>query len=814
MRLRFLGLGFVAGWASAAVPLSTGPVTASAGLEQTVRPFFARHCNDCHGEKKQKGDLRVDNLALDYRSPAAMAHWEEIMSRIGSGEMPPEDRERPEPAEVLRISEWIAAQLREAEAARQAGDGERVALHKLSRGEYANTLRDLLGVTFDPTGPNGLPEDPDWHGFERIGGVLTLAPAHVEKYLAAAETVLTEALPAGPEPRRETTRWDPFFLRGELGWKKFQAEYEARGMAHRVRMDVMPNNGQLDRLKLTIETPGIYRVRLQASGLRPEGGRAPRLRLYAGNLDRVLFERDIDTPEDRPVTHEFQVHLPAGTHDVRIVNAVPGPNPEARRSRSSFTANAFTGLDSRVPWQMKLTDDEGRPIVPVLLLDFIEWEGPVLASWPTPAQKTIFFAGAEARLDAAYAREIIRRFAERAWRRPVPDGEVEVMMRVFARAQTAGDDFPAAIKTTLLAVLTSKNFLYLVQGRAKQAGTELDEWEFAARLSYFLWSTLPDDALRAAAASGALRDPRMLRAEVRRMLADPKAAAFATDFPRQWLQLRKVGMFAPDAALYPDYDENLEKSMVAETLGFFGEVLHGNLGLREFLDSDWTLVNERLARHYGLAAMKGDTLQRVSLAPEARRGGLLTQASVLSLSSDGTRHRPVHRGVWVLESMLGRPPPPPPANVPALDTPTAGKRKMTVRETLELHRAEASCTACHNRIDPLGMAFDHYDAIGRWRTLETVRAGTGDDPVIDASGRLPDGRSFSDAAGLKRLLVEDLDKFAAAFTEKLATYALRRGMTFTDRDLLQPIVTDARKDDYRFVTLIENLVTSPLFRKK
>ncbi len=579
-------------------------------------------------------------------------------------------------------------------------------------------------------------------------------------------------------------------------------------------MDVIPNNGGLDRLPLKITTAGIYRVRLQASGLRPEGGRAPRLRLYVGNLDRVLFERDIEAPEDRPVTHEFEVHLPAGTHEVRVVNAVPGPNPESRRSRSTFTANAFTGLDSRVPWQMKFTDDDGRPIVPVLLLDFIEWEGPILESWPTPAHREIFFAGAGAPLDASYAREIIRRFAERAWRRPVPNQEVERMQQVFVQAQTAGDDFTSAVKAALLAVLTSKNFIYLVEGQADQAGVALDDWQLASRLSYFLWSTMPDETLRQSAAHGTLREPEALRAEVRRMLADSKASTFATDFPRQWLQLRKVGMFAPDKALYPEYDENLEKSMVEETLGFFGEVLRANLGLREFIDSDWTLVNERLAGHYGLESVRGDGLRRVQLEPDSPRGGLLTQASILSLTSDGTRHRPVHRGVWVLESMLGRPPPPPPANVPALDTPTEGRRKMTVRETLELHRADTSCATCHNRIDPLGIAFDHYDAIGRWRAFETVRVGTGDDPVIDASGRLTDGRRFFDAEGLKRLLIDDLDTSATAFTEKLATYALRRGLTFTDRELLQTIVKENKADGYRLADLIEGVVMSPLFKKK
>jgi hypothetical protein len=311
-----------------------------------------------------------------------------------------------------------------------------------------------------------------------------------------------------------------------------------------------------------------------------------------------------------------------------------------------------------------------------------------------------------------------------------------------------------------------------------------------------------------------LHERETLHAEVRRMLADPKAAEFASAFPRQWLQLRRVGMFPPDKVLYPDYDEYLEKSMIGETVGFFGDVLKRNASLREFLDSDWTLVNERLAKFYGIEGVQGDGFQRVALKPEDHRGGLLTQAAVLSLTSDGTRHRPVHRGVWVLESIIGKPPPPPPANVPALTTPEANAPKTTVRQKLEAHRADANCNACHRRIDPLGIAFDNYDAIGRWRTVETVTAGTGENPKLDPSGELYDGRTFKDPVGLKKILLDDTDKFAIAFTEKLATYALRRGTTFSDRAELRHVTEQAKANDYKLASLIDSFVTSDIFQKR
>ena len=792
--------------------LTTGAhAAAPAGLDTVVKPFFEEHCTKCHGEKKQKGDLRVDTLKVDFESPKIMAHWEEIMNRINSGDMPPDDVEkRPKPADVARVAEWIYGQLREGEVAMQASGRERVAFRKLAREEYANTVRDLLGVRFDVKGPSGLPEDPDWKGFERIGSVLTLSPAHVEKYLAAADAILDEALSIRPEPKREVTRWGPFDLR----WKGFAAEYQSRGIADKVRIEIVPNNYTTDSWDLTVKTTGEYLLRVKLSGLRPEGGRAPRLKVYMSSIDKTLIEQDVDTAEDRPITIEARVHLIAGKYPIRIINSVPGPNPEGRRSRHSGTPNAFTDTRSRVPWQLKLTDDEFKPIQPTLIIDEIAWDGPIVDSWPTAAHRRIFFSGEKAEKNAEYAREVVSRFASSAWRRPAQPAEVDRLMKPVEQAQKLGDSFEVAVKSGLMATLCSKNFLYLEEGTAAKAATQLSDWELASRLSYFLWSTTPDARLLEFAREGKLHETETLRAEVRRMLKDPKAEIFSESFPRQWLQLRRVGMFPPDKVLYPDYDENLEESMVAETVGFFGDVLKRDGSLLEFLDSNWTLVNERLARHYGIEGIRCDAMQRVSLTPEQHRGGLLTQASVLSLTSDGTRHRPVHRGVWVLESIIGRPPPPPPANVPALETPAANAKKTTVREKLEQHRADPTCTACHLKIDPLGVAFDNYDAIGRWRTVETVRDGTGADPALDPSGTLADGREFSGAGELKQILVADTDKFAAAFAEKLATYALRRGVNFSDREELKRITEQSKAGDYKVASLVESLVTSPLFLKR
>lgn len=537
------------------------------------------------------------------------------------------------------------------------------------------------------------------------------------------------------------------------------------------------------------------------------------MRIYATDLNRTLFEEDVDAPEDAPVTIEFRTHLPAGTHLIRLVNAVAGPNPEERASRPLNSKPFFT-MKARLPWQIKLTDDDGQPLWPTLLLDWIEWDGPVQESWPTPTHQRIFFAGETATKDLAYAREILSRFATRAWRRPVEAGEVDRLVALVENAQKLGDNFESAVKIGLLAVLCSQSFLYLVEGSPSAPMPRLTDWELASRLSYFLWSTMPDARLLDLAHAGKLHEPDTLRAEVRRMMKDARALTFADSFPRQWLQLRRFGMFEPDKKIYPDYDAYLEKSTVGETTAFFREVMARNLGLCEFLESDWTMLNERLAVHYDIGGVHGEMLQRVALQPDDHRGGLLTQAAILSLTSDGTRHRPVHRGKWVLESITGKAPPSPPANVPAIKTSAPTEPKASLRAKLEAHKDDAHCAACHRKIDPLGLAFDNYDAIGHWRTEEAVRDGAGENPKLDPSGELPDGRKFADASGLKKLMVADLNKFAAAFTEKLATYALRRRMTFADRKLLAAIAEQSSADDYKLATLIENLVLSDLFQKR
>ncbi len=552
---------------------------------------------------------------------------------------------------------------------------------------------------------------------------------------------------------------------------------------------------------------GDYKIRIKLSGLKPAAGRAPRLCVYVADLDRSLGEQDVVAAEDQPVVVEFTAHLPAGKHMIRISNEAPGPGNNLDRGGRHGSKPFVSIKDGREPWQWKMTDEQGLPLWPFLIVDWVEWDGPVSEASPTAAQRD--YAGSP-----GAARDILERFATRAFRRPARPAELDRLGALVESEQKKGEPFDAALKTGLLAVLCSKDFFYIVEGSADRSGGRLNDYELATRLSYFLWSTQPDPPLFEAARDGSLRKPEVLRAQVERMMRDPKIVRFATGFPRQWLRLAKVGMFPPDKKLYPTWDDHLQKSTVGETTACFREVLSKNLSLREFLDSDWTMLNARLAEHYGIAGVEGDEFRRVALAPEAHRGGLLTQASILSLTSDGTRHRPVHRGVWVSESILGRVPPPPPANVPPIEPTPAKSPKATLRMKLDAHKSDPNCAACHRKIDPLGFAFDNYDAIGRWRTVEIVRDGSGENPKVDASGELPDGRAFADAAEFKKRLLEDLDKFQAAFLEKLATYALRRGMTVDDREGLAELARQGKAADYRLGTIVEALAVSELFQKR
>lgn len=782
--------------------------------------FLEKHCVRCHGPAKVEGDVRIDMYSRDFKAGADAHHWGEVLDRINSGQMPPKGEPKPLQDEIAAFVTSLDARLREGRAARMAARAA-VAHYRLSRKEYQNTVYDLLGVRYDPAKPGELNEDTLWHGFERIGSELSLSPSHVDRYYRAAEIVLDRAFPAtSSEPRK--VRKTAVDLRYH-GGKTQQETLDRFGIKRPLRYLLFP--GRVEAAlspnwfgRTGPEHSGLYRLRIQASGIRPLGGQPAHLSIGKETGEETvagLIEFDITAPEDKPAVHEFEAFLemPANLHFAVVASDVVDRRAGAafRNSLASpnymFTHSSETLLLN--PNAPQMFDDKGNGLFSTVLVDWLEWEGPL----ETEAEKSrrVGLVPADDATPEVVS-EHLQRFAERAWRRPVRPDELAEYLNAYRTEREAGETTAAAYRVAMAGVLTSRHFIYIVEGDVP-ARERLNDSELATRLSYFLWSSMPDDGLFAAA-RGAGLNGESLQKEVDRLLTDSKTSRFIDDFARQWLQLHRVGMFPPDKKLYPNYDAWLETSLRAEPVEFFREMFSRNLPVDSMIDSDWTMANARLCDFYGLPEPDSGGFQRVALKPENHRGGLLTMGAVLGLTSDGTRHRPVHRGVWVSEAIFGKTPPPPPANVDPIEPNPPESPKATIRQKIEAHRNHASCAACHAKIDHFGIAWDNYDAIGQWRTREKVAKGIGEDPLIDPSGVMPDGRPFQDSVQFKRLLLEDRDQIARAFIEHLCTYALRRVLTVDDQDDLKLIAIEAKKSHYRVKDIVRAVALSELIRKR
>jgi len=789
------------------------------GAAEAFEPFLQTYCIACHGPEKEKGDLRIDRLSRDFKLGADTHHWAEIIEKVNSGEMPPKKEKKPTKEEIAAFVTSLDSRIKEGRASRMAARPA-VAHYRLSRKEYQNTVYDLLGVRYDPTKPGELNEDTLWHGFERIGSELSLSPSHVDRYYRAAELVLDRAFPSAPKVARKVRK-----TAGELRYgdgQRIQNMLDRFGIKRPLRCLIFPGvyrHGFSSHWfgRSGPEHSGLYKLRFQASGIRPPGGQPTHLSIgtrVGSDRDAVngLIEMDITAPEDRPEVYEAEVvlEMPTDLHfNVVATDRLKGIHFLRLLDEGGyvFTHSSETLLTPQAAPQ--LFDDKGNGLYSMVILDWVEWEGP-LETEAEKSRRTGVLPPDDATPEMVA--EHLQRFAQRAWRRPVKMEELADYLETYRAELEAGEKAADAYRLAMLNVLTSRNFIYLVEGDPV-ARERLTDWELASRLSYFLWSSMPDDGLFAAAKGGTLNGGG-LKEEVDRMLADGRINRFIEDFSRQWLQLHRLGMFPPDKKLYPKYDQWLETSMRAEPVEFFREMLAKNLPIDAFIDSDWTMANARLCDFYGLPEPKQGDFQRVSLKPEDHRGGLLTMGAALGLTSDGTRHRPVHRGVWLSEVILGKTPPPPPANVPAIEPNPPKSPKATIREKIEAHAKDANCAACHARIDPLGLAWDNYDAIGQWRTREKVAAGVGEDPLVNPSGLLPDGRAFKDANDFKRLLLEDRDKVARAFIEHLCTYALRRVLTFDDQNDVKEIEQEAKKNQYGVKDIVRAVALSELMRKR
>jgi hypothetical protein len=789
-------------------------------FDKVVQPFFANNCYGCHNEEKHTARLNLelfDNAASLTKDPAMMTL---IFNKLKSGQMPPPEQPRPRPEDVAAVISWLGRQLGvspEKSAPGEDSNASRISVRRLNRIEYDNTVRDLLGVDLHLS--ENFPQDDSGYGFDNIAAVLSLSPVLMEKYLAAAEKISRAAI-FGVPPMKPTLVRLRSGERTQTPQLAVPPNYDLTGLS-------MPN-----AIHTTYRFPvdGEYVIRATLGGERPAGSEAMQLALWIdGKLIKTLttdpaslasFASPGEPQQLWGIKEEYRVQLPSGDHWIavaipRLYEGLPasynGPNPSKRPIPPRRPFKPPPDLTPKeIEERRKEYEKKAAEKVPAnsARIGSIELGGPyTAATGPSiESQKKVYVCG---HLDGHHKRScgtlIVQNLARRAFRRPVTKNEVLALTNLIAQTQKDGGSFEEGLAVAIQAMLVSPRFLFRVEGGPLTSGM-ISQHDLASRLSYFLWSSMPDDALLQAADRGTLNRPSVLDAQVRRMLLDEKANALVQNFGGQWLQVRKLESVKPDNKKFVDFDEYLRMSMERETELFFESIMREDRSILDFIDCDYTYLNERLARFYGVADIQGPDFRKVLFSKDAHRGGLLGQASVLTISSYANRTSPVLRGKWVLENLVGAPPPPPPPDVPNLDEAKLGKTS-SMREQLEFHRTNAVCASCHTRMDPLGFGLENYDAIGAWREKD------GQFP-INASGVLPDGRSFDGAAGLKSILKAQPDAFAETLTRKLLIYALGRGLEPGDDAAVKQIVNQARADKYRFSSLISGIVKSDPFQRR
>lgn len=814
--------------------------------------------------------FRLDLLGADFSAAKVAEQWKEVIDRINGGTMPPDGAPRPDAGQAAALVAWVNSQLRDVElAARNAGG--RVPMRRLNRDEYTNTVRDLLRLDENIVRPltEELPGDGKAEGFDRLGVALFFDQTQIERSLAVAEKIAARAIVTDPPPTKKIV--DRF---GFLRLRPPDPQVEVfPGFAHKIPRGAADRFVKPDYIEIiqgyptyrkeyagwggvqhfavasVVTQDGYYRIRIKAKVDKRGRTEQNKFRLQYAMDSPIQAETEVAVDPSGttealmfllgPVNGEVkgpQVFRLLWNHNEKAVINEPnykklfsrwtqlrGQMEEAATKR--VPAAVMDGLkQKRAELEKEMNAWQGaahiyNPEMDVeklarLQIESIEIEGPIQKEWPPPSHKTLFFAG-DKRQDAAYVEEIVARLLPRAYRRPVLKEEIAAIVTTVKDAQATGKQtFHEALRTGLQRVLCAPAFLFIVEpAGANPRPRPLTDYELASRLSYFLWSTMPDDELFTAAASARLREPGMLVAQVKRMLADPRADQLVRNFTGQWLSVRAYGSVQP-AADYKNYDKSLEQAGKQEPYEFFAEVLRNNLPITSFLSSDFALVNERLAKHYGIAGVVGPEFRRVALRPEHHRGGVLGMAGLMTYLADGTRTLPMRRGTWVLRELFNDPPNNPPPNAGEIQPNTAGKN-LTLRQRVELHRRDAICASCHAKLDPHGLALENYDAIGEWRERANGEGFRGPKtPLLDVSGTFPDGKKFATLEGFKEGLMAKKDKFARAFSVKMLTYALCRPVGYPDYKLVDALTAELRRNDYRLQSLLYAIVQSEPFNTK
>jgi hypothetical protein len=745
-------------------PLSTAADRQPPSFSRDGVAFLEKHCVHCHNDKKKKADVALHAFKDDASLVKNRKLWARVIDVLKNGEMPPRERKQPLASEIETFLASVKAVFDAADKNAKPDPG-RVTIRRLNRTEYNNTIRDLVGIDFNPA--EDFPSDDVGHGFDNVADVLTLSPVLMERYLAAAESITQRAIVARlPKP---SERWvgSRYLEPAQNGDVKFRPLDKRGNVLH-------------TPYKITLSGEFVFRFKAYANLTDKEP-----VKVAVRLNDKEIKTFEVSAPKEKPVVLEVKMDVPRGDHRVfvKLLNPTDG-----EKGRNLF-----------VEWFNLRGPSDMRP----------ETHRKLLAS--------------KAKDKDEQTREVLQRFASQAFRRPATKDEVDRLVKLVSAAQKDGDSWEAGVQVAMQAVLVSPKFLFRVEADAQPREDKpypIDEYHLASRLSYFLWSSMPDQELFDLAAKKELS--KNLDAQVKRMLKDPKAAALTENFALQWLQLRRLKTFSPDAKLFPTFNDQLRSAMLTETELFFAEIVREDRSVLDLIDGRYTYLNDRLSWHYNITdtvgtrgtakpaksggqRIRGSKFVRVELPEGGDRGGILTHASVLTVTSNPTRTSPVKRGRWVLEQILGTPPPPPPPDVPELVENEKAQLTGSLRQRMEQHRKNPSCANCHARMDPIGFAFENYDAIGKWRTKDGKFE-------IDPSGTLPDNKVFKGPAELKKILKDKKDLFARNLVEKLMIYALGRGLEHYDRPAIDAIVAALAKNEYKFSVLVTEITKSLPFR--
>ena len=797
-------------WASVGLALlaaaTNGHADDAQQFDEQVRPLLARHCVSCHRGDKPKGNLRLDNLTLNFAEAATREHWSAVVKRLHAGEMPPKENPRPTAKEVATLTDWLTPRIARATAAARATQG-RVVIRRLNRIEYENTVNDLLGIKVSLR--DQLPQDGSADGFDNAAAAHHTSSFLMEKYLEAADSALNMAIANRPKPPPSTTKRhslkDGHPIRGTTeNVYRFLDDGEVVCFCSSEWHNV-------GATQFYPQEAGNFRFRISASTIQGEG-QPVTFRVTASGTRLTGTSGLIgyfDAPPEKPTVFEFIRFMEPRTTVTMLPYGLAGAN----------TVNMVGGEY----WNG-----------PGLAVQYIEVEGPLNEMWPPEShrrifgdmpQKTFAIYNFRDRVEVVSdeplvdAERILTTFTRRAFRRPVTIDDIAPFVAIVKAKLASGYTFEPAVRAALKGVLISPEFLFLRERPGK-----LDDLALANRLSYFLWSTMPDEELFKLAEQQKLSQPEVLRQQVERLLAHPKAATFTESFVGQWLGLREIDATEPSHIVYPEFDHLLKVSMIRETELFFDEVLKHDLSLTNFVASDFALLNGRLGRHYGIPGLTGWEFRKTLLPANSHRGGVLTMASVMKVTANGTTTSPIMRGAWVLDRILGTPPSPPPDGVSAIDPDIRGA--TTIRDQLAKHRTDAACASCHTKIDPPGFALESFDCIGGWRDWYRV-TGNGSSVIVDGR-RMPyhkgkpvdpsdvteDGQPFRNIDEFRQLLLRDKDQLARSLATKLLTYSTGGAPTKDDRPEIEALVSRVRDKNYGFRSLVHEVVQSPLFQNK